>query len=103
MTINRARSLFTLVLFSIGFSRSAKQRDAEDVPATGESVFRFREDGNPITELAQVRELDELILVGDEESKKLTEPYERRLQTWQGPRWYSCVSASERVRKEFRS
>jgi len=47
----------TLVLISIGLSRGTKQRNTEDISMAGKPVLRFREDGDAVTELAQVREL----------------------------------------------
>ena len=49
-----------MVLFSVGLGSSAKQRNTKDIPSAGESILRFRENGNAVTELAQVRELDSL-------------------------------------------
>ena len=50
----------TLVLFSVGLSCSAKQGNTKDVSVAGESILRFGEDGNAVTELAQVRKLSSL-------------------------------------------
>jgi hypothetical protein len=52
-----SRGPHTLILFSVRLGCSTKQRDTKDIPVARESILRFGEDGNPITELAQIRKL----------------------------------------------
>lgn len=47
----------TLILLCIRGSSRTQQRDAQNVSATREAILAFRENGNAIPELAQVREL----------------------------------------------
>ena len=60
----RDRNYLTLILFGVRGCSRAQQGDAQHVAAARETILRFRQDGDAVPVLAEIRVLITVTLIG---------------------------------------